>query len=262
MTFFNLADHFVDRHIREGRASKIAIRCGESMRSYGEVAADVNRIGHTLLNLGLQQGRRVLLLLPDWPQFAAAYFGVIKVGAVAVPTNTTARAPDYDYFLRESEARILITHSAIFNQVAPVLNSQPYLQHVIVLGEPRRGCLHWDELLVESSLELSAPRTSDKDIAFWLWTSGSTGRPKAAVHLHRAGLHCCRGYACGVLGIGPDDITFSSSKLFHAYGLGNGLMFPFYAGASTVLFPGKVQAAPVLEIAQRFRPTLFFSIPT
>src|SRR5215831_860882 len=173
MTFFNLADHFVDRHIREGRASKIAIRCGESIRSYGEVAADVNRIGNTLLNLGLQQGRRVLLLLPDCPEFAAAYFGVIKVGAVAVPTNTTARAPDYDYFLRESEA-------------------------VIVIGEPQCGCLHWEGLLAESSLELSAARTSDKDIAFWLWTSGSTGRPKAAVHLHRDWLCCCRSYASGV----------------------------------------------------------------
>src|SRR5215468_7543245 len=115
MTFFNLADHFVDRHIREGRASKTAIRCGESIRSYGEVAADLNRIGNALLNLGLQQGQRVLLVLPDCSEFAAAYFGVIKAGGVAVPTSTAARAPDYEYFLEESEARILIVHSTIFN---------------------------------------------------------------------------------------------------------------------------------------------------
>src|SRR5215475_15422105 len=171
MTFFNLADHFVDRHIREGRASKIAIRCGESVRTYGEVAAEVNSIGNALLNLGLQKGQRVLLLLPDCPEFAAAYFGVIKAGGVAVPTSTAARARDYEYFLRESEARILIAHSTIFNQVAPILNSQPYLQHVIVVGEPQDGCLHWDKLLAESSPELSAARTSEEDIAFWLWTS-------------------------------------------------------------------------------------------
>ena len=262
MALFNLADHFVDRHIQEGRASKIAIRCGESIRTYGEVAADVNRIGNTLLNLGLQQGRRVLLLLPDCPEFAAAYFGVIKVGGVAVPTNTAARASDYDYFLRESEALILIAHSTIFNQLVPILNSQPHLQHVIIVGEPQHRCLHWDKLLAESSLELTAARTSEEDVAFWLWTSGSTGRPKAAVHRHRDWLCCCRNYASGVLGIRPDDTTFSSSKLFHAYGLGNGLMFPFHAGATTILFPGKVQAAAVLEIARRFRPTLFFSIPT
>ena len=266
MTFFNLADHFVDRHIREGRASKIAIRCGESNltygRTYGEVAADVNRIGNALLNLGLQQGQRVLLLLPDCPEFAAAYFGVIKVGGVAVSTNASSRAPDYEYFLRESEARVLIVHSTIFNHVAPILSSLPDLQHVIVVGETQHGCLHWDTLLAENSRELSAARTSEEDIAFWLWTSGSTGRPKAAVHLHRDWLCCCRSYASGVLGISADDITFSTSKLFHAYGLGNGLIFPFHAGATTVLFPGKVQAAAVLEIVQRFRPTLFFSIPT
>jgi benzoate-CoA ligase len=95
-----------------------------------------------------------------------------------------------------------------------------------------------------------------------LWTSGSTGRPKAAVHLHRDWIHCSNNYATGVLGIGPDDVTFSSSKLFHAYGLGNGLMFPFHAGATTVLFPGRPQAKAVLEAAQRTRPTLFFSVPT
>ena len=56
--------------------------------------------------------------------------------------------------------------------------------------------------------------------------------------------------------------TFSSSKLFHAYGLGNALMFPFHVGATTILYPGKSQARTVLEVAQANRPTLFFSVPT
>jgi benzoate-CoA ligase len=73
---------------------------------------------------------------------------------------------------------------------------------------------------------------------------------------------CCEGYARDVLGIGTDDITFSSAKLFHAYGLGNGLMFPFYAGATTVLHPGKPQAQAILARAHECRPTLFFSVPT
>ncbi|HMJ22984.1 MAG TPA: benzoate-CoA ligase family protein, partial [Terriglobales bacterium] len=111
------------------------------------------------------------------------------------------------------------------------------------------------------SPDLGAAGTSAEDVAFWLWTSGSTGRPKAVVHMHSDWICCCRNYAVEVLGIGPDDITFSSSKLFHAYGLGNGLMFPFHAGASTVLFSGKAQAKVVLGIAQSARPTVFFSVP-
>jgi benzoate-CoA ligase family protein len=260
--FFNLTDRFVDRHIREGRAQKAAIRCGDSVCTYGDLAADVNRAGNGLLRLGLQEEQRVLLLLPDCPEFAVAYFGVIKLGAVAVPTSTFARTADYDYFLRESKARILIVHSTLYAEVAPALAAQHFLRHVIVVGEPQSGCLHWDEWLAQSSHELEAAKTSEEDVAFWLWTSGSTGRPKASVHLHYDWTCCCQNYAVGVLGIGPDDITFSSSKLFHAYGLGNGLMFPFYAGASTVLFSGKAQAKVILGIAQTARPTLFFSVPT
>lgn len=259
---FNLTDQFVDRQIREGRGQKVAIRCGESVYTYDVLAADVNRAGNGLLRLGLQDEQRVLLLLPDCPEFVVAYFGVIKIGAVAVPTSTAARTADYDYFLRESKARILIVHSTLFAAVAPILGSQHYLRHVIVVGEHRSGYMHWNEWLAQNSPELDAATTSAEDVAFWLWTSGSTGLPKAAVHLHYDWVCCCRNYSVEVLGIGPDDTTFSSSKLFHAYGLGNGLMFPFYAGASTVLFSGKAQAKAVLEIAQRARPTLFFSVPT
>ncbi len=259
---FNLTDYFVDRHIKEGRAQKIAIRCGESVYTYGVLAADVNRAGNGLLRLGLQDEQRVLLLLPDCPEFVVAYFAVIKIGAVAVPTSTAGRTADYDYFLRESKARILIVHSMLFAEVAPILGSQPSLRHVIVVGEPRHGYMHWNEWLAQNSPELDAATTSAEDVAFWLWTSGSTGLPKAAVHLHYDWVSCCRNYAVEVLGIGPDDTTFSSSKLFHAYGLGNGLMFPFYAGASTILFPGKAQAKAVLELVQTARPTLFFSVPT
>src|SRR5215470_14999544 len=128
MAPFNLTDYFVDRHIREGRATKVAIRCGESIRTYREVAADVNRVGNALLGLGLQGGERVLLLLPDCPWFAAAYFGAIKIGAVAVPTSTAARSEDYDYFLRESEACVVIVDAGIFPEVTPALSSQTSLR--------------------------------------------------------------------------------------------------------------------------------------
>jgi benzoate-CoA ligase len=259
---FNLVDHFVDRHIREGRGRKIAIRYGDGSRTYAELAVAVNRAGNGLLSLGLEEEQRVLLLLPDCPEFAIAYFAVMKVGAVAVPGNTALRAADYDYFLTQSRARILIVNSTLFPEVAPVLNSQRYLRHVIWAGEPQAGYRHWDEWLAGSKPQLAAAETSGDDAAFWLWTSGSTGRPKAAVHSHRDWLCCCENYGAQVLGIGPDDITFSTSKLFHAYGLGNGLLFPFHAGATTVLYPGKPQPRAILETAQKTRPTVFFSVPT
>src|SRR5262249_2175732 len=123
-------------------------------------------------------------------------------------------------------------------------------------------CLRWNEWLAANSAERNPAKTTGEDVAFWLWTSGSTGSPKAAVHVHDDWVHCCRNYAIEILGITPEDITFSSSNLFHAYVLGNALMFPFCGGTSTILLPGKAHAKAVLEVAQRARPTLFFSVPT
>src|SRR6266853_725528 len=91
---YNLVDHFVDRHIREGRGDKTAIISGDWRLTYSEVAEQVGRVGNALLKLGLQEEQRVLLVLPDIPEFAAAYFGAIKIGGVAVPSSTALRASD------------------------------------------------------------------------------------------------------------------------------------------------------------------------
>jgi benzoate-CoA ligase family protein len=259
---FNLVDHFLDRHVREGRGDKTAIISGDLRVTYSDVAAQVNLVGNGLLRLGLQEEQRVLMVLPDIPEFAAAYFGTMKMGAVAVPTSTALRAGDYAYFLEESRARIAIVHSTLLAAFGPALSGQRYCKTVIVCGERAEGYIHWDQFLDSGSPKLESAPTRKDDAAFWLWTSGSTGQPKAAVHLHHDWVCCCEYYARGVLDIGPNDVTFSSSKLFHAYGLGNGLMFPFHVGATTVLYPGKPQAKAILETAQANRPTLFFSVPT
>jgi benzoate-CoA ligase family protein len=228
---FNVASYFVDRHLAEGRGGKTAILCEGRSYSYSEVAALVNQAGNALLRAGLEPGDRVLIVLPDGPEFVAAYFGAIKIGAVAVPTSTALRLADYTYLAEESQAKLVIGNEGI-----PDLRS--------------------------GDTELECAPTSPDDDAFWLWTSGSTGPSKAAVHRQQDWIWCCENYARGVLGISPDDVTFSSSKLFHAYGLGNGLMFPFYAGACTVLYPGRPQAKTIFEQADRSRATLFFSVPT
>ncbi len=263
---FNLADYLVDRHVRERRGEKTAIRFEDRSFTYAQVGEQVNRAGKGLLRMGVRPSERVLLLLPDCLDFAAAYLSVIKIGAIAVPTNTALRSPDYAYLLDESEAAAVIVHSTVLAQVEPVLGERKSLRHVITCGERRGDFVFWDDLLAESlpdvAPDLAPEKTKKDDIAFWLWTSGSTGPPKAAVHRQRDWLCCCENYARGVLGIGPDDVTFSSSKLFHAYGLGNGLVFPFYVGATSVLYPGRPQASAILDSAHTARPTLFFSVPT
>ena len=261
---YNLADDLVDRHVREGRGNRLAISSEGRYVTYRELSESVNRVGHALTALGVGAGDRVLLVLLDSPEFVAAFLGAVKIGAVAVPTNTTLRSSDYSYFLEESGAVAVIVHAALLAEVAPALDgSKPRLENrVIVVGDDVSGCRQWSHWLDGCSGVLDASPTTGTDVAFWLWTSGSTGRPKAAVHRHRDWSCCASNYASGVLGITASDVTFSSSKLFHAYGLGNSLAFPLSAGAATTLSPARPQAKSVLEIVQRTRPTLFFSVPT
>jgi benzoate-CoA ligase family protein len=259
---FNLADYFVDRHLAEGRADRTAIIAGGQRTTYRELAAQIGRVGNGLRRLGLEEEQRVLLVLPDIPEFAAAYFGAMKIGAVPVPSSTALRAADYAYFLEESRARIAIVHSTFLAEFGPALAGQRYCTKVIVCGDPVNDYIPWDQLVESDSRDCETALTSKEDTAFWLWTSGSTGRPKAAMHSHQDWVYCCEYYARGILEIRAADVTFSSSKLFHAYGLGNGLMFPFYVGAAGILYPGKPGAQVILECAEANRPTLFFSVPT
>ncbi len=230
---FNLAAWFVDRHTAEGHGERVALITEAGALTYSQVAEQVNRAGTALRQRGVERGDRVLIILPDSADFVAAYFGAAKIGAVAVPCNPALREAEYAYLRQESQARVVIDQEML-----------------------RAGWLDGQ------SADLDPAATHRDDPAFWLWTSGSTGPPKAAIHRHGDWLYCCEGYARGVLGITEDDLTFSSSKLFHAYGLGNSLLFPFYAGAASILFPGRPQPKVILEMAQRFRPTLFFSVPT
>jgi benzoate-CoA ligase len=252
----------VDRHVAEGRGDRPAIRCQGQTWTYRAVFEAVNRAGHLLRGLGVQEEQRVMIVLPDSPEFAVAYFATIKIGAVAVPTNTALQPEDYGRCLDDSRARVLFVASNLLPRFAPILDGRRFLQHVVVVGRDSGGYLNWEERLARENPDLEAAPASGDEAAFWLWTSGSTGHPKAAVHLHQDWMHCCEGYARGVLDIRPQDVTFSPSKLFHAYGLGNALMFPFYVGATTVLYPGKASADVVFATVERERPSLFFSVPT
>lgn len=268
----NAADFFVDNNINTGRGDKVAIvdLADGRQYTYRDVRDMVNRFGNVLRDrLGLHMEERVLLLLLDSPAFAAAFFGAIKVGMVPVPTNTLLKPADYEYLLNDSRAQVVVVSAFLFEQLAPSLESARYLKHVVVVG----GCdaaavpdhieLHdWDELGRASSNQLESEPMSKDDACFWLYSSGTTGFPKGTVHLHHDMVVASENYARGVLDMRESDRTFSVAKLFFAYGLGNALYFPFYVGATTILFPGRPDPEAFFSIVHEHRPTLFFSVPT
>jgi len=267
---FNVATAFIDVNIKRGRGHKVALYYEDKTYTYAEILEMVNKTGNALKGLGVEMENRVLMVLPDSPEFVATFWGAIKMGAVPVPVNTLLKAADYEYFLNNSRAKVLVVHEALLGEIEKIQNRPKYLRCLVVVGDAGPGVrsslpvdrVSFQEIYRPASGDLEGAETSKDDVAFWLYSSGSTGLPKGAVHLHHDMMYCTEYYARGILGITEQDITFSAAKLFFAYGLGNNLYFPFGVGASAVLYPGRPTPEKMFEILKKYRPTLFYAVPT
>ncbi|HEU4440016.1 MAG TPA: benzoate-CoA ligase family protein [Methylomirabilota bacterium] len=259
---FNAAAHFLDRHIREGRGGRTAFRFAGRDVTYAEIALRANRLGNALLARGVQIEQRVLLALPDRPEFAEAFWGAIKIGAVPVAVSEELPAEELAFLLQDSRARAVVASEASAAAIVSVRARCPALEAVIALGGRRRGALEYERLLERASPELEAADTSRDDVALWLYTSGSTGRPKAAVHLHHDLVYAAELVGRATFGIGPDDLIFSASKLHFAFGLGNSLYFPALVGAASLLVPERLEAERIFELIAAERPTALFAVAT
>ncbi len=259
---FNAATFFVDRHLAEGRGARTAFRFAGRAVTYAEVAESADRCGNALAALGVELEHRVLLALDDRPAFAAAFWGAAKLGAVAVPVNPLMTSADYAFLLNDSRARVAIVEQTAAARVLAVRAQCPWLRALIVVGGAVAGALDFDEVLAAAKPALEAARTVREDIVYWGYTSGSTGRPKAAVHSHKDFVAAADLVGIGIFGLGPDDLVFSASKLYFAFGLGNTLYFPARVGAASVLVPERLDAERAFEVIARERPTVFFTVPT
>src|SRR5580704_6064604 len=203
---FNIAEHFLARLAAE-HPGRIAILGEPAPVSYRDLANLANRVAAALLQEKVLPGERVLIVLPDSAEFVAAFFGVARIGAIAVPVNPMARQSDYAHFLRDSGARLAIVYGEAMPEFLPAAKDFPPRSIVVVGGEKQSppGCKIWREWLPKLPINAPLHKTRATDPAFFLYTSGSGGSPKAAVHLHKDMLVTSQSYALGVLAIRPDD---------------------------------------------------------
>ncbi len=257
---FNVAVAFIDRHLDEGRADKVAIRSADGDVTYGALAANVNRAGNALRGLGLAAGDRVVMAVKDCPAFFYIFWGAIKAGYVPVPVNTLLRANDYRFILENSGCAAAIYSPEFAAEMEPALGeADPGPVHTLAT---EGGGSAFAALMNASADTLEpAPATADDD-CFWLYTSGSTGTPKGGVHAHRDMVVSSQYYGVETLGAGEGDIHFSAAKLFFAYGLGNGMTFPLWTGGQAVLFGGRPTPDIMFEMIETYRPTLYYGVPT
>ena len=236
-------------------------------RTYGELAADACAFGAGLLSLGLQRGDRVLMLLDDTPVYPAALFGAIRAGLVPLLINTLTPPDLLLFYLADSDAKVAICDAVFADRFNAEACSNTQLDTVVIAnGEvqaagPTR--VHFAAAWLGQPPGPFPPAdTRRDDMAFWMYSSGSTGRPKGIVHLQHDMLFTHLSYARHLIRLRENDICFSVPKLFFAYGFGNSITFPFAVGASSVLLPGQPKPAAIFETIARYRPTVFFGLPT
>lgn len=259
---YNVAVDLVDGNIERGFGAKTAIRFLDEEITYSQVQQEVNKLGNGLKNFGVAMENRVLLLMLDSPQFVYSFFGAIKIGAVPIPTNTLLKSEDYLYLLNDSRSKVAIVSEELIDLIEPIQSKAKYLEKIVVVGKAKPGQISYQDLTVGQSDALVPAETCKDDQAFWLYSSGTTGFPKGTVHLHHDIAFACDTYGKEILHIGSEDVTYSVAKLFFAYGLGNALYFPFRVGATTVLSPQRPDPAVVLANVKKYKPTLFFGVPT
>lgn len=251
----------LDANLDAGRGSKLALICGEERLTYADLHARACAMGCALLALDVRREDRVVLILDDTPDFAVAFWGAIRIGAVPVPVNPLLRDDDYRFFVEDTYARVVVVAPPYLGKLTQALAGLPAPPAVIVAGDAPDGVHRLADLLAAHRGDLAPADTHRDDVALMLYSGGSTGRPKGIVHLHHDVPVTCQAYARHVLRLTETDVVFARA-LFHAYGLGAGVTFPCWAGATAVLRPGRATPAGILATLQEHRPSLLFLVPT
>ena len=257
---FNLAT--ILRESARTAPDKVLAHDGDTSLTYQQVDEISGRVAASLLALGLQRGDKVAVQLPNVAQFLFAYFGILKAGLVMVPLNPLLVAPEVEYHLHNSDARMLITFETFAAEAikgaTQIYGLSTYV--VSVSGTPPPdGTTSFDQLCAAVDTGDIVAMSPD-DTAVILYTSGTTGKPKGAELTHfQLYMNCTT--AGELFGFKPDDVSLAVLPLFHVFGLSSVLNICVRFAATMVLVP-RFEPGAVIDAMEKYRCTIFSGVPT
>jgi len=257
---YNAAHDLLQRNAaRPGKVAFIDASTGAQL-TYGELAEQAHRFANALRQRGMAPETRVMLAMLDTLEWPVVFLGCMLAGVVPIAANTLLTTRDFDYMLRDSRAQALFVSKPLLPTFEPLVGQISTLKQMFVAGGEGEHSVAG--LVAAGKPDQQVEGTCSDDACFWLYSSGSTGAPKGTVHLHSHLVQTAELYGRAVLGIREDDVVYSAAKLFFAYGLGNALTFPMAVGATAVLLPSRPTPADVFGVLRKYRPTIFYGVPT
>ncbi|MBV1855173.1 long-chain-fatty-acid--CoA ligase [Catellatospora tritici] len=247
----NLAQNLAATAARDGGAP--AIRLGDVVLSYSQLDAASTRVAGLLRERGVQPGDRVGLMLPNVPQFAAAYYGILRAGAVVVPMNVLLKSREVAFYLSDSQAKVMLAWHGFAEDATAGAAAAGTECLVVTPGE-------FEALLGATQPVDGVVERDAGDTAVILYTSGTTGTPKGA-ELSHANLTRNAEVAIDLLTLTPADVVLGALPLFHSFGQTCGLNAAVAAGACLALVPRFDPQAALATIHQH-RVTIFEGVPT
>ena len=263
---YNIGYDIVDKHAEGKNKEKLALiwenEKGDSKKfTFGEMKNLSNKFGNVLRKLGFKKGDRFLIRLPDIPEFHISFIGGVKIGAVPIPSSVMFRAHEIEYRINDSSSKAVITTSKYVKEVHEIKDKCPTLKHIIVVDNPSGSEINYAKLMNSSSDSLKLEDTKSSDIAFFCYTSGTTGNPKGAVHLHQ----WVAGNDPSVLywqNADENDIVAHTGNLSWIFPLGNGFLYVWRWGITTLIYDGKFNAERWYKLIERYKVTNLASVPT
>jgi long-chain acyl-CoA synthetase len=247
----NLAELLTDTAARS--PDRDAVKLDDLTLSYRELDRAAGRVAGLLQAKGMRPGDRVGVMLPNVPYFAAVYYGILRGGGVVVPMNVLLKGREVEYYLSDSEARLLFA----WHELADAAHAGSDGAHA--------DCLLVEPGAFEAALErwANSPDIVERDgadTAVILYTSGTTGKPKGAELTHE-NLRRNADISIGLFGMDAETVTLGALPLFHSFGQTCGLNATVRAGGSLTLIP-RFHPGRALQIIERDRVTVFEGVPT
>jgi 2-aminobenzoate-CoA ligase len=259
--WLNCVSAFVDDWVAAGEGARDCLISPTERWSYADLAERVNRIANVLTrDLGVVPGNRVLLRGPNSPMMVAAYFAVIKAGAVVVATMPLLRAKEIAFPLTKAEIRLALCDMRLADEMEKARPLAPALDRIVYWGSGAADSL--EAMMNKDGYErFEACDTASDDVCLIAFTSGTTGVPKGTMHFHRDMLAICDTFGKYVLRAGRDDRFIGSPPIAFTFGLGGLVLFPLRVGAATILLE---RASPddLLPAIANLRATVCFTAPT